>query len=346
MAINELKKCGHPSQLYAVEEHKLVGGKANEMRLINMRNGKGLNATFAADRCLDLYRLEYKGTNLGYFSPTGYVAPEYYDKDEFLRSFTAGFMTTCGLTNCGKAISDEFGNGYMHGRIGNIPAEYLSYKADYSGAEPAITAEGVMNEAVLFGEKVQLTRKIGMFTDKNEIVIHDTVENQGGTKQPLMLLYHMNFGYPLLDEGLEMFVPSLKITPYDSNAEKGKDSWDKFPSPLPQEPEQCFDHLLAEKDGESSVAIYNHKLKLGVMITADRTTLDTFTEWKAFQYRDYVLGFEPSCAKLSGRKQLHDEGLLKFIQPDEIVNFNLKITILDGDEGLQQAQDRMDYLMK
>ena len=81
MPINELKKCGHPTQLYAVEELKLVGGKANEMRLINMRNGKGLNATFAADRCLDLYRLEYKGINLGCFSPCGYVAPEYYDKN-------------------------------------------------------------------------------------------------------------------------------------------------------------------------------------------------------------------------------------------------------------------------
>ncbi len=347
MTINELKKCGHPTQLYAVEELKLVGGKANEMRLLNMRNGKGLNATFAADRCLDLYRLEYKGVNLGFFSPCGYVAPEYYDKNDFLRSFTAGFITTCGITNCGRPVDDdEFYEGYMHGRIGNTPAEYLSYKADYSGAQPAITAEGVMNEAVLFSEKLQLTRKIEMFTDKNEILIHDSVENQGGSAQPLMLLYHINFGYPLLDEGIEMFVPSLKVTPYNQDAEKGIDSWNQFPSPLAEEPEQCFDHQLAEKEGESSVAIFNHKLNIGVMITADRTTLDSFTQWKTFQYRDYALGFEPGSATVEGRKNLRDQGRLRLINPDEIVNFNLKITILDGDEGVKIARDRMDYLLK
>lgn len=346
MSINELKKCGHPSQLWAVEEHRLVGGRGDGMRLVTMRNGKGLNATIAADRCLDLYRLEYKGINLGFFSPAGYVAPAYYEKDEFLRSFTAGFMTTCGITNCGQGGSDEFGTAYMHGRIGNIPAENLSYNADYSGAQPAITAKGVMNEAVLFGEKLQLSRKIEMFTDKNEIVIHDSVQNQGGTKQPLMLLYHVNFGYPLLDEGIEMFVPSLKVTPYGSDAEKGIDNWDKFPCPLPSVPENCFDHELAEKENESSVAIYNHKLNLGVMLTADRTTLDRFTQWKTFQYRDYALGFEYSSTKLGGRKKMYDEGLLKFIAPDEIVSFNLKITILEGDEGLKTARDRMDYLLK
>ena len=346
MSISELKKCGHPTQLYAVEELKLVGGKANEMRLINMRNGKGLNATFAADRCLDLYRLEYKGINLGFFSPCGYVAPEYYDKNEFLRSFTAGFITTCGITNCGRPADDEYGLGYMHGRIGNTPAEYVSYKADYSGVQPAITAEGVMNEAVLFSEKLQLRRKIEMFTDKNEILIHDAVENGGGTKQPLMLLYHINFGYPLLDEGIEMFVPSLEVTPYNDDAKKGIDTWNEFPDVLPQEPEQCFDHKLAEKDGESSFAIFNHKLNIGVMITADRKTLDSFTEWKTFEFRDYALGFEPGSATVEGRKYLSDNGKLKFIAPDEIVDFNLKITILDGDEGLKIARDRMDYLLK
>ena len=71
---------------------RLCGGKGDGMRIPPNENGKGLMATFVPDRCLDLYRLEYKGINLGFFSPAGYVAPAYYNKDEFLRSFTAGFF--------------------------------------------------------------------------------------------------------------------------------------------------------------------------------------------------------------------------------------------------------------
>ncbi len=77
---------------------RLCGGKGDGMRILQMKNGKGLMATFVPDRCLDLYRLEYKGINLGFFSPAGYVAPAYYNKDEFLRSFTAGFSPPAALT--------------------------------------------------------------------------------------------------------------------------------------------------------------------------------------------------------------------------------------------------------
>ena len=70
---------GHTSQLSGVEELRLVGGKGDGMRLLQLRNAAGLQMTVCADRCADIYRLNFKGDNLGYFSPSGYVAPAYYD---------------------------------------------------------------------------------------------------------------------------------------------------------------------------------------------------------------------------------------------------------------------------
>ena len=70
---------GHESQLYGVEEVRLVGGKGDGMRLLNVKNGKGLEFTVSADRCADISRLSFKSVNFGYFSPCGYVAPAYYD---------------------------------------------------------------------------------------------------------------------------------------------------------------------------------------------------------------------------------------------------------------------------
>ena len=90
---------GHNSQLYGIEEYRLAGGKGDGMRLLQIRNGKGLEMTVSPDRCADISRVSIDGMNVSYFSPCGYVAPAFYQKDgtNWLKSFTAGFLTTCGL---------------------------------------------------------------------------------------------------------------------------------------------------------------------------------------------------------------------------------------------------------
>ena len=102
---------GHPSQLSGVEEYRLIGGKGDGMRLLQVRNGLGLEFTVSADRAADITRLSYEGVNYSYISPSGYVAPTYYDQQEFgfSKSFTCGFLTTCGLSNIGVPTEDESG---------------------------------------------------------------------------------------------------------------------------------------------------------------------------------------------------------------------------------------------
>mgnify|MGYP002561958973 CR=1 FL=1 len=60
---------GHTSQLFGVEEHRLVGGKGDGLRLLEVTNGGGLEAVISLDRNGDISRLHFKGVNLGYVSP-------------------------------------------------------------------------------------------------------------------------------------------------------------------------------------------------------------------------------------------------------------------------------------
>ena len=60
---------GHASQLCSVEEVRLLGGKGDGMRLLQIRNAAGLEMTICPDRCADIYRLIFKGDNMGYFHP-------------------------------------------------------------------------------------------------------------------------------------------------------------------------------------------------------------------------------------------------------------------------------------
>ena len=110
---------GCESQLYGIEEHRLVGGKGDGMRLLQIRNGHGMELTVSLDRCCDISRLTYDGVNMGYFSPCGYVAPSYYQPTgtDWLKSFTAGFLTTCGLNAVGSPCVDDGEALPLHGSV-------------------------------------------------------------------------------------------------------------------------------------------------------------------------------------------------------------------------------------
>ena len=119
---------GHPLQTRGAERYKLQGGKGDGMEFLCVRNGKGLELWISLDRCGDMTRVIYNGKNMGYLSPCGHVSSAHYDRVGlgFLKSFSAGFFTTCGFENVGGPCEDNGEDLPLHGTIGNTPAELLS----------------------------------------------------------------------------------------------------------------------------------------------------------------------------------------------------------------------------
>ncbi len=321
-------KIGHHSQLNAVEEMRLCGGRGDGTRLVQAKNEEGIHATVCADRCLDLYRFEYKGKNLGYFAPSGYANPAFFDEETFFPNFTAGFMTTCGLKNAGANCEDEGAVYGIHGKISNAPCENLAYDCDPVSGK--ITISGKMREAELFGDKLLLTRNYTI--EGKSILVKDVVMNEGGEDAAVLILYHCNMGYPLLDEGAEVMIPTLKVIPRDAEAEKGVDVYDQIIAPEAGWPEQCFMHEMASKDGVTAVAIYNEKIGMGVKLEYSADTLDQFGEWKSMKARDYALGLEPSNCSFMGRKYARENGILKTLKPGESKEYFVKFTVFEADE--------------
>ena len=315
---------GHSSQLSGVEEVRLVGGKGDGMRLLQLRNGAGLELTVNADRCADISRLIFKGDNMGYFSPSGYVAPAYYDDKGagFLKSFTAGFLTTCGLTSVGSPCTDEGEDLPLHGTIGNTPCERIWWDEDAEN----IYIHAFVNDGSLFARKLMLKRTICVSKTAGAFTITDTVENQADTESPLMLLYHMNMGYPLLSENAVVEIPSVSVKPRNDHAAKDLDACCKMLPPTPGFEEQCYFHSF-ENTGKAS--IYNPDIRKGLVISFDPNTLDHFTEWKMMGYRDYVFGLEPGNCHPDGRNVMRREGKLKFLQPGEIITYEVTVNLYE-----------------
>ena len=314
---------GHDSQLYGVEEHRLVGGKGDGMRLFEVNNGKGLQLTISPDRACDITRLRFKGINMSYMSPCGYVAPAYYDSigTNWLYSFTAGFLTTCGLQSVGSPCNDGGEELPLHGSIANTPCEH----AYWTEEDGKLVIHGITKDERLFGRKLRLSRKIVISTDKNEFEIIDSIKNTGVQEEPMEILYHMNMGYPLLDEDSVITIPSVEVVPRDEHAAEDIDNWMHMQKPTPGYQEECFYHKYADSKG--SAKIYQPKINAGLEIQFDTSELDGFTEWKMMGVRDYVLGLECGNCYPDGRDVMRKIGMLKFLQPGEEKIYHVKVIV-------------------
>ena len=325
---------GHESQLYRVEEHRLVGGKGDNMRLFEVNNGSGLEFTISADRAADISRLSYQGMNMSYFSVCGYSNSSYYDKDalNFLKTFQCGFLTTCGLQSMGTPSEYE-GTAYgLHGTISHIPAEHISYDISDDGE---IVIKASVYDACIFSQKVRMDRLYKCAYGSNKLIIEDTFTNEGSSKTPFVLLYHMNIGYPLLSEDALVSVSSNKVTARNEEAVSGINEWNKIISPTPNYEEQCFYHTFSEDT--ATAKIFNPSISKGLAIHFDPKILPIMCEWKMMGEKDYVLGLEPANNYLEGRAYLEDQGKMTYLNPGEKFKSSITVEFFDNQSLWENA---------
>lgn len=306
------KYIGHPSQVCGVRETRMVGGKADGMRLLEVRNGKGLEFTVSLDRCADIPYLFYKGNSMAYIAPCGMVGPQYYDNQGlgFLKSFTAGFLTTCGLSAVGNPCEDDGEKLPLHGNIAHVPCEQHSYTVD----DDFIKITAVIRDGSLGGNQYLLTREYLCGLKENTLTITDTVKNVGPKEAPYMIMYHCNMGYPLLSEKSVLSISSNSISPRDEYAAKGMNTWDEILPPTEGFIEQCFYHQF---EGEPMVSLKNPEIGTELQMTFDTSTLDCFTQWKMLGEYEYTMGLEPGNCYPDGRDVMREKGILKTLKPGE-----------------------------
>ena len=319
---------GHEHQISGVEEHRLVGGKGDGMRLFEITNGKGLEMTVSPDRNGDISRLRFQGINMSYLSPCGYVAPAYYDRTEsnWLKSFTAGYLTTCGLQAVGSPCVDEGEVLPLHGSIANQPAEHAYWEED----EKEIRIHTTTKDEVIFGRKLTLRRTIAVSKEENCFSIEDEIENTGDQTESLEILYHMNMGYPLLDEDSVITIPSAEVLPRDDHAAEDIANWMHMEKPQAGYQERCYYHKFP--DGKGFASIWQPKLNIGLEISFDAKELDGFVEWKMMGVRDYVLGLECGNCYPDGRDVMRRTGMLKFLKPGEKKRYRVNVALKQGDK--------------
>ena len=266
---------------------------------------------------------------------------------EWLRSFHAGMLTTCGFSNVGGPCQDErriFGlqSFGLHGRLTHIPANEVCCRGEWIDGRYVMTVQGLMRQSAVHGENLTLRRTITAVLGEPKLHIHDVIENEGHTAEPFMLLYHMNFGYPLLSPQSRLVVRSDAVRGADETAQAEIDQYASFHEPMHLRDERCYFHdLHADADGSVRIALVNDSLELGAVLHFNKNELPCLTEWKMLAEGEYVLGLEPGNTNPIGRLAAKERGTLQYLQPGEIRQTHIELEILDGGAAIRQAEQEI-----
>lgn len=323
-------KIGSMRQAAYIRRSILDDGKGRGMRIIDVNNGSGLSFTIYPDRGMDIGEANFKGCCLVWLPAEPAVSASYDPEGiNWLRSWGGGMLTSCGLTNVGGPCECNGESHGLHGRLSHIPATEVNTCASWDeNGHYTLTVTGKVVQSRVFGENLTLTRKISCTAGVNTVTIEDSVENTGYNETPFMLLYHMNFGWPLVNENSFLSAPDHTVTPQGEVAAAGLNEWEKMQLPTAGFAEQVFYHdLPADENGMSQISLINPDGKIKLTVACRKAELPNLVQWKQMGKGEYVLGLEPANCLPENQNNNREKGTLKTIAPGEIVNHKVTVSL-------------------
>jgi len=336
-----LHHVGNVDQLGGVRRVVLDDGNSKGVTALEFSTGTGFAFTVLADRGMDISAASFCGRSLCWRSPAGDVAPAFYDPCglEWLRVFPGGLVATCGLTYAGAPTTDQNEELGLHGRYTSLPARELQFDGRWDGNRYVLSAGGVMREGHLFGPNIVLRRTITAFLGESRLIIEDEIENEGWTRQPLMLLYHCNFGFPLIDAPTRLYAPVTLSCARFTHEPAPRNVWSRFDKPTPRIGELVLYHCMkADRRGDVTMVVANEEFDggrgFGAYLRYRLRELPKFVQWKMPGEGAYVLGLEPSNCWVDGRDAERKNKTLQFLRPGEKRVARLEIGVLDGTRAI------------
>ena len=339
------RRIGRMEQVAGIRLVTLGDGVERGVRVLEFRTGSGFTFDVVVDRAFDIGRCEHAGRPLAWTSAVGFAGPWYAEPEGlgFFRTFGGGLLTTCGLDHA-LFMAEDTAEQYhyppkqtetygLHGRVSTRPARLTAYGERWDADECVLFAEGEILQASVFGEQLLLRRRIEARVGGNSLTIRDEVVNVGHDLTPHMLLYHVNVGWPVVDEGSELLIPATAVEPRGNHPVEG---YRTMRAPAAGFVEQVFEHELStEPDGRVPVGIVNRSLGLGAYQIFRLDQLPHHFVWRMLGEGMYVLGIEPCTNRTAGRLDARARGELIQLAPRESRAYELELGALVGDDEIE-----------
>jgi hypothetical protein len=294
----------------------LDDGSERGIRVLEFRTGGGLRFDVLVDRAMDIGLAEFDDLSVGWRSATGFRHPglhEHNDEDglSWLRSMS-GLVVTAGLDHTlfgGEVGSEQYHypprlnvRHGLHGRVANIPARLTGYGERWDGG--ALRALGRGRDP----PGRDLRREPGTAPqDRGRPGRDRDPAHRHGPQRGL--LYHVNVGWPLLEEGSTLDAP-IAGTLWRSDSVAGQGvSHLVFPGPQPGFVEQVYEHALTpDPDGRQRVRVANAARGRAFELDYDPAAFPAFFEWLNLREGSYAVGLEPSTHHVAGDAAAREDG--------------------------------------
>ncbi|MFC5411093.1 aldose 1-epimerase family protein [Larkinella bovis] len=337
-------KLSHPAQWGGIETAVLDNGSGRGTRIAWINTGTGLRYKVVIDRAMDIADAFYNQHGLAWLSHSGITPPQPFSDQgiDWLRTFNGGMLTTCGLTHVGGPESDEYGQRGLHGEISNIPAEIESIiQPDPAVGRLDFSITGRIRQTRVFGPSLELKRTISGTLGQAIIRIQDEVTNRANTTAPHMLLYHFNFGWPLVDEGTDLIWQGdwQPRNPDQATIFVEGNDFRKCPAPLDDHngfgEEVAIIDPQADDHGICTAGLHNANLGFALALRFRKDQLPWLTNWQHWGQGEYVTGLEPGTHPPIGQAAAREQNTLLFLAPGESRRYDVDIEILSKEETLR-----------
>lgn len=350
------RRVGDTAAVGGIRDVVLDNGNERGVRAIELRSAAGLEVDVLVDRAMDLGAARFKGVPFGWRSGNGFRHPGLHENNDedglsWLRAID-GLLVSAGLDHTLFGVEvDAREYAYpprktvkhgLHGRLTAIPGRLVEAREVWENGRGVLRVTGDVIQATMFGEHLKLTRTVEIDFDGTEIRLHDEVVNLGFERTPHMYLYHLNFGWPLIDEGTEFVAPIARHLWKSDSARDQQISYRVFPEPQRSAVEQVFEHeLVPDRDGKHRVALINAGGELGVELSWDAHAMPHFFEWQNLRDGQYAIGLEPSTNHVGGEGAAREDGSMTWLEHGESREYRTSIRVLEGREEMAAVRERI-----
>ena len=344
---------------WSVHKYTLHGGKQEGVDVIIVNNGK-LTFTVIPTRGMSVLKVALGDITLGWNSPVKEVVhPKLINLQErgglgWLEGFNE-WIVRCGVEWAGHPGKDKFINNTgdeaemdltLHGKIGNIPASEVEVVID-AQAPHRIRIRGRVDERMFYGPKLELWTEISTEVGANSFRIEDSLKNYSVYEQEFQIIYHSNYGPPLLEQGSRFIAAIKEIRPFNAHAAKSLKTFAEYVAPTKGFVEQVYGIIpLADANNKTTAMLHNAAGDKGVSLTYDVTQLPYFSLWKNTTALEegYVTGLEPGTGFPPNRSIERKAGRVPKLKPNETRQFAIEVAILAGKEAVNRSTSLINDL--
>jgi len=338
---------------WMVIKETLHGGKQEGVETITLYNGE-LRIVIVPTRGMSIYQVTKGDIRLGWDSPVKeLVHPQYINLDSrgglgWLDGFNE-WMVRCGLEFAGHPGTDSFTTNTgdtaemdltLHGKVGNIPASEVEVLVEKE-APYRITVRGVVHERLFFGPKLELVTELSTVPGSDTFRLHDQVTNRGAGDQEMQLIYHTNFGAPILEKGARFVTAAKQIMPMNDHAAMGLKGYDEYEGPTAGYIEQVYlMEPYADEQGRCAALLKNKKGDVAASMQWNVKELPYLALWKntVAEEDGYVTGIEPALSYPFNRSVERKHGRVPVLAPGETRSFTIDFGLHEGKEAVKAAE--------